>query len=98
MNSLRYCLRISCSRIFASIWMSRSRLLTRSGFCLGGAPMFMSEALCSKIDMWYLHGPDRTTDYAVTLKTIDELHREGKFNRFGISNYTALGFYHLSDF
>lgn len=43
----------------------------------------------SKIDMWYLHGPDRTTDYATTLKAIDELHHGGKFNRFGISNYTA---------
>ncbi|KAI0338600.1 Aldo/keto reductase [Trametopsis cervina] len=41
------------------------------------------------IEMWYLHAPDRTTPYEVTLKAVDELHREGKFRRFGISNYQA---------
>ena len=39
--------------------------------------------------MWYLHGPDRTTPYEVTLKAVNELHKEGKFKRFGISNYAA---------
>ncbi|EJD00810.1 Aldo/keto reductase [Fomitiporia mediterranea MF3/22] len=42
-----------------------------------------------KIDMWYLHAPDRTTPYDVTLKAVDELYREGHFKRFGISNYTS---------
>ncbi|KAH9951197.1 Aldo/keto reductase [Amylocystis lapponica] len=42
-----------------------------------------------QLEMWYLHGPDRTTPYEVTLKTVDELYREGKFKRFGISNYMA---------
>ncbi|EJD00801.1 Aldo/keto reductase [Fomitiporia mediterranea MF3/22] len=42
-----------------------------------------------KIDMWYLHAPDRTTPYEVTLKAVDELYREGYFKRFGISNYTS---------
>ena len=42
-----------------------------------------------KLDMWYLHGPDRTTPYAVTMKTVDELYREGKFKRFAVSNYMA---------
>ncbi|KAJ3483251.1 hypothetical protein NLI96_g6433 [Meripilus lineatus] len=42
-----------------------------------------------QIEMWYLHGPDRTTPYEVTLKAVDELHKEGKFKRFGISNYAA---------
>jgi len=27
------------------------------------------------IDMWYLHGPDRTTPYEVTLREVDKLHR-----------------------
>ena len=43
----------------------------------------------SSIDMWYLHGPDRTTPFAVTLKAVDELHKEGKFKRFGISNFMS---------
>ncbi|TFK64070.1 Aldo/keto reductase [Pluteus cervinus] len=41
------------------------------------------------IDMWYLHAPDRTVSYEVTLKTVNDLHKEGYFNRFGISNYPA---------
>ncbi|KIP06781.1 hypothetical protein PHLGIDRAFT_19377 [Phlebiopsis gigantea 11061_1 CR5-6] len=41
------------------------------------------------IEMWYLHGPDRTTPYEETLKTVDELYKEGKFKRFGISNYMS---------
>ncbi|KAI0334260.1 Aldo/keto reductase [Cubamyces sp. BRFM 1775] len=41
------------------------------------------------IDMWYLHGPDRTTPYEVTLKAVNDLYKEGKFKRFGISNYMS---------
>ncbi len=39
--------------------------------------------------MWYLHGPDRTTPFEVTLKGVNDLYKEGKFKRFGISNYMA---------
>jgi aflatoxin B1 aldehyde reductase len=42
-----------------------------------------------KVDMWYLHAPDRSTPYEVTLGEVDKLHKEGKFNRFGISNFAA---------
>lgn len=42
-----------------------------------------------KIDMWYLHGPDRTTPFAETLREVDQLHKEGYFTRFAISNYMA---------
>ena len=39
--------------------------------------------------MWYLHGPDRSVPYEDTLRTVNELYKEGKFKRFGVSNYTA---------
>jgi aflatoxin B1 aldehyde reductase len=42
-----------------------------------------------KVDMWYMHAPDRTTPYDVTFKAINDLHKEGKFDRLGISNYAA---------
>ncbi|KAI0728814.1 Aldo/keto reductase [Fomitopsis betulina] len=42
-----------------------------------------------QLEMWYLHGPDRTTPYEVTLKAVNDLYKEGKFRRFGISNYMA---------
>ncbi|KIP05712.1 hypothetical protein PHLGIDRAFT_119612 [Phlebiopsis gigantea 11061_1 CR5-6] len=41
------------------------------------------------IDLWYLHGPDRTTPYEETLKAVNELYHEGKFKRFGISNFMS---------
>ncbi|EIN11774.1 Aldo/keto reductase [Punctularia strigosozonata HHB-11173 SS5] len=41
------------------------------------------------IDLWYLHSPDRTTPYEVTMKAVNELYKEGKFKRFGLSNYMA---------
>ena len=42
-----------------------------------------------KIDMWYLHGPDRTTPYVDTLREVNNLHKEGLFEKFAISNYMA---------
>ncbi|KAJ7499440.1 Aldo/keto reductase [Mycena latifolia] len=42
-----------------------------------------------KLEMWYLHGPDRSVPYEVTLKAVDDLYKEGYFKRFGISNYMA---------
>jgi len=42
-----------------------------------------------KIDMWYLHAPDRSTPYEVTLREVNNLYKQGYFKRFGISNYAA---------
>ena len=42
-----------------------------------------------KIDMFYLHGPDRTTPYEDTLREVNKLHKEGHFDRFGVSNYMS---------
>ncbi|KAH8093056.1 NADP-dependent oxidoreductase domain-containing protein, partial [Cristinia sonorae] len=41
------------------------------------------------VDIWYLHAPDRTTPYEVTFKAVNELYKEGKFKRLGISNYMS---------
>ncbi len=27
--------------------------------------------------MWYLHGPDRTVPYEVTMKAVNDLYKEG---------------------
>ncbi|KAJ4293243.1 hypothetical protein N0V90_008525 [Kalmusia sp. IMI 367209] len=42
-----------------------------------------------KVDLWYLHGPDRSIPLEETVKTVDELYKEGKFRRWGVSNYMA---------
>ena len=42
-----------------------------------------------KLDMWYLHAPDRTTPFARTFEAVNTLHGEGLFDRLGLSNYQA---------
>lgn len=42
-----------------------------------------------QVDLWYLHVPDRTTPYDVTMKACNDLYQEGYFRRLGISNYAA---------
>ncbi|KAA1473816.1 Aldo/keto reductase [Dentipellis sp. KUC8613] len=42
-----------------------------------------------KIRTFFLHAPDRSVPYVDTLRAVDELHREGKFEAFGLSNYAA---------
>ena len=42
-----------------------------------------------KINMFYLHGPDRQTPFEETLREVNALHKQGYFERFGISNYMS---------
>ena len=49
-----------------------------------------AKALDSKnIDTFYLHGPDRINSFEDALRTVNELHQEGRFRRFGLSNYQS---------
>lgn len=45
-----------------------------------------------QIEIYYLHGPDRTTPYEETLKGVNDLYKEGKFKVFGLSNFMACVF------
>ncbi|KAK3814668.1 MAG: NADP-dependent oxidoreductase domain-containing protein [Linnemannia elongata] len=42
-----------------------------------------------KVDILYLHAPDYSIPYEETVKAIDDLYKEGLFERFGLSNYPA---------
>lgn len=42
-----------------------------------------------KIDLWYLHAPDHSTPYDVTMREVNNLCNQGYFRRFGLSNYAA---------
>jgi len=42
-----------------------------------------------RVDIMYLHAPDHNTPLEITLKTMDELHKQGKFDRLGLSNYSS---------
>jgi len=48
------------------------------------------EALRSEyVDTFYLYAPDPSVPYEVTLKAINELHKEGKFRRWGLCRFPA---------
>lgn len=40
-------------------------------------------------DLFYLHMPDLNTPISATLACVDKHYRQGKFKRFGLSNYAA---------
>lgn len=41
------------------------------------------------VDIFYLHAADRSVPFAVTLEAVNQMHKEGKFVRLGLSNFTA---------
>lgn len=43
----------------------------------------------ASVDLLYLHSPDPGTDIAETMRAMDTLHREGKYRRLGLSNYSS---------
>lgn len=43
----------------------------------------------NQIDLYYFHGPDRETPLEESCKAINELYKQHKFCRFGISNFRA---------
>ena len=78
-------------RTCVNSWKSPSQLLMPST-CNSVHPGRQDHSNCpmtSTIEMWYLHAPDRTTPFEDTMRAVNELHKEGKFKRFGISNYAA---------
>ena len=42
-----------------------------------------------KVDLLYLHWPDYKVDIKESLKAINDLYVDGKFKRFGLSNYSS---------
>ncbi|XP_004850495.1 aflatoxin B1 aldehyde reductase member 2 [Heterocephalus glaber] len=44
---------------------------------------------CHRVDLFYLHAPDRGTPVEETLCACQQLHQEGKFVELGLSNYAA---------
>ncbi|KAL8937657.1 MAG: hypothetical protein Q9211_003573 [Gyalolechia sp. 1 TL-2023] len=42
-----------------------------------------------KVDIMYLHAPDRSTSFEETCRAMDGEWRQGRFARFGVSNYSA---------
>src|SRR5277367_5054932 len=49
----------------------------------------LAELKTDKIDLYYLHAPDYTTPLADTITIMDQLHKEGKVDVWGISNFAV---------
>lgn len=41
------------------------------------------------LDLFYLHSPDLSVPIRETLQAVADLHQQGRFQRFGLSNYAA---------
>ncbi|EKG15313.1 Aldo/keto reductase [Macrophomina phaseolina MS6] len=54
---------------------------------IAGINKSLSLLKTDKVDIYYLHAPDYDTPIEETVDTIQELHRQGKFERFGLSNF-----------
>ncbi|KAK4210915.1 NADP-dependent oxidoreductase domain-containing protein [Rhypophila decipiens] len=53
------------------------------------AELSLKELGSDTVDILYLHAADRATPFTETLRAINDLHKAGKFVRFGISNFTS---------
>ncbi|EME45350.1 hypothetical protein DOTSEDRAFT_71172 [Dothistroma septosporum NZE10] len=42
-----------------------------------------------QVDIWYLHGPDRTVTFEETMRAVNDIYQLGFFKRLGLSNYMA---------
>lgn len=42
-----------------------------------------------KVELFYLHAPDPATPIEETIDAVDELYKQGKFEKFGLSNFSA---------
>jgi aflatoxin B1 aldehyde reductase len=49
----------------------------------------LQELNVKQVHILYLHSPDRATPFEESLKAVDEIYKEGSFQKFGLSNYTA---------
>jgi aflatoxin B1 aldehyde reductase len=49
----------------------------------------MKALRAEKIDIYYIHGPDRTVSLEGACQAMDEVYRQGRFERFGVSNLSV---------
>lgn len=56
---------------------------------LSNANKSLSALQTDKIDLYYFHGPDRSTPLEESCKAIHTLHSTGKISAFGLSNFTV---------
>jgi aflatoxin B1 aldehyde reductase len=56
---------------------------------LSSARESLSKCAIRQFDILYIHAPDTSVPLEPALEAINQLHKEGLFRRFGLSNFTA---------
>lgn len=54
-----------------------------------GLQASLSALKAESVDLWYWHGPDRSVNIEEAIAAVQSLYKEGKFRRWGISNFMA---------
>jgi aflatoxin B1 aldehyde reductase len=49
----------------------------------------LSALQMDSVEIFYLHAPDHATPFEDTLQEVHQLHQEGKFKEFGLSNFAS---------
>ncbi|WRT70415.1 uncharacterized protein IL334_007413 [Kwoniella shivajii] len=73
----------------ASKWYPQEPLAHKADKIKETVNKSLSELRTDKVDIYYLHAADRTVPFHESLRAINDLHKEGKFDTFAISNFTA---------
>lgn len=54
-----------------------------------GLTSSLSRLKTERLTTWYLHGPDRTVPFEETLREVNKLYQEGRFERYGLCNFQS---------
>jgi aflatoxin B1 aldehyde reductase len=70
-------------------WLTPEQWTHSASDVRAGFEASMKALQTDRVEMFYLHGPDRNTPFEETLNEINKLHQEGRFDRFGLSNFQS---------
>ncbi|KAF8140787.1 NADP-dependent oxidoreductase domain-containing protein [Mycena galopus ATCC 62051] len=70
-------------------WLTAEELTHSPADLRKGLKNSLAALKTEKVDIYYLHAPDRSVPYEDTLREINNIYLEGAFARFGLSNYPA---------
>ncbi|KAJ7464710.1 NADP-dependent oxidoreductase domain-containing protein, partial [Mycena galericulata] len=70
-------------------WLTADELSHSPADLRAGLKQSLAALKADKLDIFYLHSPDRSVPYEDTLSEINKIYTEGIFERFGLSNYPA---------
>ncbi|KAF7351355.1 putative aldo keto reductase [Mycena sanguinolenta] len=70
-------------------WLATDQLSHSPADIRTGLKLSLAALKTDKVDIYYLHAPDRSVPYEDTLSELNQIYTEGAFARLGLSNYPA---------